>query len=490
MRHLRRVWRIARVELSQLWRSRAFVAMAAVVAGLLLTGAVVSWRAQAAFEAQRARYQQVVAAQWASQPDRHPHRVAHYGYLLFRPRGALAFVDPGVTPFTGSTVFLEAHRQNSLNYAEVEQADSPLALGGLSMAGVLQLLLPLVIFVAAAGLVAREREDGTLALLRAQGASWPALLAGKALALLLMAATVTVPGVLAAAAGLWWHRGGEVEQASGAAAALLAAAYVCYFVVCATVGVLVSAWARTTRDATLALLGLWLALWVVLPRVAPALSASAHDLPTRAEFEATVERRVRALGDSHNPTDPNFAAFRARVLARHGVSRIEDLPANYNGLVMVEGERLTTDAYRTAREEIAAILDRQAGRVALTGILSPYVAMRLASMALSGTSRLHAGDFEAQAEAFRYALVQHLNHLHAERVALADDRYGAGGAATDAPSRKRIAAEHWDDAPTFTYWTPAPWLAGREIAAGLGSLAAWLAALAALLWRGRFTVTA
>ena len=483
-------WRITRVELAQLWRSRAFVAMAAIVAALLLTGAVVSWRAQEAFDVQRTRYQDAVAAQWTSQPARHPHRVAHYGYLLFRPRGALTFFDPGVTPFTGSTVFLEAHRQNSMNYADVEQADSPLALGGLSMAGVLHLLLPLVIFVAAAGLVAREREDGTLALLRAQGARWPALLGGKTLALLIVAGAIIVPGVLAAALGLWWQRGTHVGGASAAALAALAAVHAIDLVVCATIGVLVSAHARTTRDATLALLGAWLALWVVLPRVGPALSASAHDLPTRAEFEATVERRVRAFGDSHNPNDPNFAAFRARVLARHGVARIEDLPVNYNGLLMVEGERLTTEAYREARAEIANILDRQAHRVGITGVLSPYVAVRLASMALAGTSRIHATDFEAQAEAYRFALVQHLNHLHAEQVSLTDDRYGAAGGVSDAPSRKRIEAAHWDDAPTFAYQPPSPWLGWRELVAGVAALAVWLAGLAVALWRGPIAVTA
>lgn len=149
------------------------------------------------------------SASWRA-PARHPHRVSHYGYLLFRPRPPLGFFDDGVTPQTGSTVFLEAHRQNSMNFADASQADAPLGFGTLSMALVLQLVVPLVVFMAAAGTVARDRQDGTLALLLAQGARW-----------------------------------------------------------------------------------------------------SARDLPTRAEFEADVERRTRALGDSHNPNDEKFAAFKA-----------------------------------------------------------------------------------------------------------------------------------------------------------------------------------
>jgi ABC-2 type transport system permease protein len=111
-------------------------------------------------------------------------------------------------------------------------------------------------------------------------------------------------------------------------------------------------------------------------------------------------------------------------------------------------------------------------------------------MALSGTSRAHAADFEEQAEAYRFALVQHLNHLHAEQVSLADDRYGAAGGVSDTPSRKRIDAAHWEDAPTFSYRAPSPWLGWHEMLAGAAALVVWLAGLAVALWRGRITVTA
>ena len=157
---------------------------------------------------------------------------------------------------------------------------------------------------------------------------------------------------------------------------------------------------------------------------------------------------------------------------------------------MVEGERLTTEAYREARAEIASILDRQAQRVGITSVLSPYVAVRLASMALAGTSRVHATDFEAQAEAYRFALVQHLNHLHAEQVSLTEDRYGAAGGVSDTPSRKRIDAAHWATrrrSPTGHRRRGSP---RRDLAAGVTVLVVWLAGLAVVLWRGRITVTA
>ena len=131
-----------------------------------------------------------------------------------------------------------------------------------------------------------------------------------------------------------------------------------------------------------------------------------------------------------------------------------------------------------ARSGVAAALARQQARVALTGVVSPYVAMRLASIALSGSGMAHSDDFERQAEDHRYALVQHLNGLHAEAVSWADDRYESTGGSSAAPSRKRIDAEHWEGAPTFAYRAPPASLAMSEAAGGISALAAWLAALA------------
>jgi len=478
-------WRVARAELRQLRRSGAIALVTALLAVLLVASAVVAWRADRAFEAQRARYQGTVEAQWGQQPARHPHRVSHYGYLVFRPRSPLGFFDSGVSAHTGSTLFLEAHRQNSMNFADAAQADAPLRFGGVSLALVLQLLVPLIVFVAAAGIVAREREDGTLALVLAQGVRWRTILAGKATALLVAGVGVVLPAAVVVAVLLAGSRDAAWTADAWISAGGLLAAHVVYLGLCAMIGVLVSALAPTAREATLALVGLWLVLWVVVPRTAPALGAAAVELPTRAQFEADVERRTRAIGDSHNPNDPNFAAFKQALLTREGVTRLEDLPSNVNGLLMIEGERLTTEAYREARAALTAALDRQHQRVRWAGLISPFVAMRLASMALTGTSVAHADDFEAQAERYRFALVQHLNALHAEEVALADDRYEATGGGSDAPTRKRIDAHHWATAPTFSYEPPPAALGFTAAAPGIGALAAWLVGLAVVLGRLR-----
>lgn len=446
--------RIARTELIQLRRSGVLVLVALTLTALLAASAVVAWRAEQAYEAERRRYVGDVAAQWSAQPDRHPHRVAHYGYLLFRPRSPLGFFDAGVTAQTGSALFLEAHRQNSLNFAESAQADSPMRFGALSMAVVLQMLVPLVLLLAAAGSVARERDEGTLAMLRAQGATWPAILVGKTLALTTMAVVLAAPALILGGALLGLARDAVWTADAWLRLLALAAAHGAYFASCAGLGVVVSAACRTRRDATLALVGIWLALWVVVPRLVPVAGDALRTLPTRAAFEAQVERRTRALGDSHNPEDENFAAFKAQTLAAHGVQRVEDLPVNYNGVVMIEGERLTAAAYEDFRAELDAAAAVHTRLASAAGLLSPFVAMRMVSMALASADPMSVMHFERAAEDYRFRLVQHLNGLHAEAVRLEDDRYAATVGATEAPTRKRIAATHWDEAPLFDYVPP------------------------------------
>jgi ABC-2 type transport system permease protein len=122
-------WAVARHELRLAWRDRAVLALGAVLTLLLVVATAVSTARHSTEAAQRARYQQLVGEQFQSQPDRHPHRVSHYGYLIFRPRAPLGAFDSGVERFAGTSVFLEAHRQNSANFSDASQGGAASASG-------------------------------------------------------------------------------------------------------------------------------------------------------------------------------------------------------------------------------------------------------------------------------------------------------------------------------------------------------------------------
>jgi ABC-2 type transport system permease protein len=467
---------IARHELRDAWRSGTLLTLGVLVTLLLIGAGVVGHARQIADRAQRGRFQAMVGEQWRAQPDRHPHRVSHYGYLVFRPRSPLGFFDSGLEGFTGTSIFLEAHRQNTANFSDVGQDSGTRRFGDLTMALVLQMIVPLLLFATAGVSVARERETGTLALVLSQSASWGALLLGKICGSFVIVACVVLPGVMLLAL---WIGSGPLDMWGldvTARAGFLAVSSATYLLMCTVLAALVSSLHRTARGALVTLVTLWLGLWVVVPRALPSLAASLYPLPSRAAFEADVERHVRTLGDSHNPDDPTFAALRARTLGEHGTTRVEELPFNYNGLVMSESERMTAAAYREHTERLLDIYRRQNRLVGVVGFVSPYVAIRNLSMALAGVDLSHAIEFERQAEEYRFALIQHLNDLHTKEVAFAEDRY-TGVGENGAPTRQRISQEHWQSAPAAEFRAPTfHWAVGQQ-PLSVAALVWWIATM-------------
>lgn len=459
-------------ELRALLRQRTALTGIVLMALLSITATVVSLHHMQAAAEQRARQQAAAQADFDAQPDRHPHRVVHYGHFVYRLPAALAAFDPGVDPFTGSSMFLEGHRQNTANFGDVMQSSILTRFGQLTPAFVLQVLAPLVLVFLGHGLVAQERERGTLRQLLLQGASRRSILGGKLAALLVVAAVFLLPAFI----GLAW-------MAVGAAGALPVAlmvmgGYALYLAVCCLLVTAVSALLPRRRDALLALIGGWALMALLVPRIAPDLAYALFPLPDRLHNEVGIARDLRALGDSHDPADPHFAQFRQQVLERYGVQRIEDLPVNYKGLLAVEGERLTSSLFNRYAQHSAAIQGQQNRLVAGFAALSPVLAIRQLSMAAAATDLQAHLAFLDQAERHRYRIVQQLNQMQADDVSYADDTAKDAGA----DQRKRVDSAHWQQIPRFAFQPLDTSSVLRALLAPLLILAGWL--LAALLLLG------
>lgn len=462
------VARIAREEWRSLFRDRVAVFGLLLLTVLMLVAALNAWEHQRNANAERARYQAQATHEFEAQPDRHPHRVAHYGHFLLRPLNALAAFDPGIDAYTGNTLFLEAHRQNSANFGDVRQSSLLLRFGQLTPAFVLQVLAPLLlIFVGHAG-VARERESGTLRVLLAQGVGSRQIVLGKLLALGGFAGLVLVPALLALALI------GASGQAPWALALLLAIGYAGWLLLWSLMVVLASSLFARGRDALLVLLAVWAVLVILLPRWVPDVVSSAIALPTRFENEIHVEREYLALGDAHNPDDPKFAAFRDKVLQEYGVSRIEDLPVNFKGLVGMEGERQSSELFNRYAAAALDLQARQNQRVDHFGWLSPSLALRRLSMTAAGTDLDSFRRFLEQGEAYRYDLIQRLNRLQAEELAYADD--------TNPDKENRIAHSHWQAFPPFQFQPESTAQTLQRSLSASGILLLWLAMLSGLVW--------
>lgn len=462
-------WRVACEEWRALRRSKVAVAAAALLLVLTLAAVFVSLERAHSVETQRTRLQQNADAQWDSQPDRHPHRVVHYGHYVFRPLTALAFFDFGVAPFTGSTLYLEGHRQNSANFSDAGQSSLLLRFGQLTPAFVLQVLAPLLLLFLGFGAVARERERGQLRLMLAHGVSGSALVAGKLLAHGVLALLLAAPA-LCALAGI-----AALQPSLGAAAGWLAAGYAAYLLLWACGAVLVSSLVRRARDALLLLVGLWALAVILLPRVLPDVASGMVPRPTRIEMEAAIHAELARIGDSHNPDDPYFRNFRDSVLKRYGVSKVEDLPVNYKGLVIEEGERLTSEQFLRSMQRDFALQAAQ-GRVLESASLAvPVLALRSMSAALADTDRAAHERFLLAGEDYRYRLIQALNRLHAQKVKYHNDR------------GQRISADYWRALPRYQHpASPLESVVSRQAWPALAILAGWIAAvILAAAWAAR-----
>jgi len=141
-------------------------------------------------------YSQDVRDRWENNPDKHPHRMAHYGYVAFRDKYPLSFFDNGIDSYFGNAVFLEAHRQNSVNFSQASLSSGLLRFGELSSGLLLQLLLPLLIFFWGYASISDERAKGVLKLYLTQGTQWKEIILGKTLGLFIAAMIIVIPAFI------------------------------------------------------------------------------------------------------------------------------------------------------------------------------------------------------------------------------------------------------------------------------------------------------
>ncbi|HGW4639262.1 TPA: ABC transporter permease [Acinetobacter baumannii] len=462
------VQRIAREEWRYLFRNRVAVFGLLLLFVLMLVATLNAWEHQNQTNAERAHYQAQANHEFETQPDRHPHRMVHYGHFVFRPLNPLAAFDPGIDAYTGNTLFLEGHRQNSANFGDVRQSSLLLRFGQLTPAFVLQVLAPLLlIFVGHSGVV-RERESGTLRVLLAQGVSSRQLVMGKLLALTCFAGLIFLPALLALG---WMAISGQTVWSY---ALLLSAGYIIWLLLWTLAIVLLSSLLTRSRDVLLALIAVWAVMVILLPRWIPDVVNTAIELPSRMENEINAQREYRALGDAHNPNDPKFIAFREQVLKQYGVTRIEDLPVNFKGLVGMEGERQSTELFNRYATVTLDLQAQQNQMVDRFGWLSPTLALRRLSMTASGTDLDNFRRFLEQGEHYRYDLIQGLNRLQVEELTYADD--------TNKDKENRIDHKHWQAFPPFQFKPRTTAETWQQIVPAGGILLLWLVILSIATW--------
>ncbi|MCY7295601.1 ABC transporter permease [Alteromonas sp. a30] len=429
-----RYWRRSRLALSLL-----IIALILAIASVFVTHTSMQLEAE-----QRTHLQTLAQQKFADQPDRHPHRMVHYGHYVFRAPPPLSSLDPGIDPFTGTSVFLEGHRRNGATFSEQQQSSGLSWLGTLSPAFVMQLLTPLLLIVMGYGAMTREREAGTFDFLKVQGITPPYLIAGKGLALISAGLLVFSPFAIGA---IW----ALINGAEGSATAMFLVSYVLYILIWSSLILLASTLSANNAASFSSLTCLWIVLCLVLPRIASNTATVVVASPGKLETDFAVLQELRKLGDGHNSNDPAFSALKSSLLAKYEVDKIEDLPVNFKGIVAQKSEAKLTKILNQFSEKQMQEAQDQANVARQFGWLSPAIAIQNASMKLAGTDLENYHRFLREAEAVRFSFVQSLNKLHAENVSYTDDANKYKDHETH--HRAKVDAKNWQILDNF-HFTP------------------------------------
>lgn len=361
---------------------------------VLVLSVGVLWISHTDGERRRAEKRELTHAtreQWDNQGEKHPHRGAHFGLYVFAPESPLTAFDPGVQAHFGESIYLEPHRRNLSRLSAVQDDLLYGRLGELTPAFVLVSMLPLLIVAALHGSVAGERESGVLRMLRSTGAKMSTIVWSKALAVSAAAGVI-----IAAVFGMLLLLSGEAIRS-----ALLALAYFAYCLVFVSLGLAVSVWSRTSRQALIALVAIWLGITWVVPRVGATLAAAVVPLPSADAFWKDIRRDYQQGLPGDGDLATRGRLFDERLLATHNVTRLEDLPFGAYAIRRLERDRYADEVHQLHFDDLWQRFHRQEEVLRWAAVLSPAVAVRQISMKLAGTDLQHRKSFEDSAERYR-----------------------------------------------------------------------------------------
>jgi len=404
------------------------------------------------------------AEAWVGLGSMDPHSAAHFGHYAFRPISVLSSFDPGLLDHLGVMVRLEAHKQHPASGLPADGGKALTSFASFTAASALQVFAPILLiligFTAFSGETARQLLRQELA----AGVSPRTLLLGRLVALgTVVGAMLAVFGAAAATMLLFSRASGEEFLRLG----LSLFGYATYLFAVLALSLGVSALCRSSRTALAVLLGAWVCAVLLVPRVAPAVAAWRHPLPSIPEFQSEVGSAAAQRRYGGQSAQTGWAYIQNLAMEKYGVDKIEDLPVNVYGFSGVYHEEISTEEFRRHFAEVHRTYALQEGVQRVFAALSPLVALKAWSAALAGSDFASHEVFLQAAEEYRYDYVQALNRNTLEH----------------GPSRERQADHYETDIASITahlghFEPPALPLSAvlRNAAANLLILLAWLAA--------------
>lgn len=413
---------IAYKELVTVYRSRVIMLNAAIILLLLLVAAYGGYKNYNAVKTIRELAQQEKRKQWLNQDPKHPHIAAHFGTFAYKPKTWLSMMDAGLDNYAGAYAYLEPHRQNDFVFKPAEGYSGSIRFGQLSVALVLQLLVPLLIIFMGFASITQERDHGTLKLLYSAGIPLHKIAAGKVLGQFTALLILLLPALLITGLYLSGQAPAENNEA-WLRILLMAGIYSIYFLLFTIVTVFVSAISSHAGNALLSLLSIWIVCCIVLPKAAANIGSNKHPLPSQYTFREDIQKDIANGINGHNTKDARAKELEATLLKQYHVTSVNQLPFNFEGYIMQAGEEYSSKVYDKYFHRLQQTLVSQDKYCRYTGIIDPYLAVQGISMGLAATDLYTHIDFQQHTEAYRRKMVQQMNEDMKNNSKLGDWNY-------------------------------------------------------------------
>ena len=393
--------RIARKEITEMFRDGRLRWAAAIVFTLLVASLLTGWKQFADSSRQRQLAKLDERERWLDQGKKNPHSAAHYGVYAFKPESPLSSVDQGLNSYLGIAVWLEAHRQNLFKFRPAEDSTAAARFGELTAAVTLQILIPLLIILLLHSSFTGEREQGTYRMLASLGVPLQSLARGKALGAAIVLCLLLVPAALIGVAAIMLYSGDVGFGAVAGRFAVMALSYLLYYSIFVAASLIVSARVKTSQIALIVLLAGWFLNCFVLPRVVTDLAGKLRPTPSAMRMTADIERDLELGIDGHGSRGDRIEELKARTLKQYGVDTIEKLPVNFSGVQLTEADEYGYKVYDKHFEALFATYEWQNRFYQIASALSPMLSVQSLSMGLAGADFAHHRDFTDKAERYR-----------------------------------------------------------------------------------------
>lgn len=433
---------LARQELRILWRDRTFQVLAVFLAGL--SGYAIFSSAGQYEHAYREHSTLTDTARnmLLHQEPTSAHMAGHYGHIVFKPATFLQAIDPGVNSFTGTTVRLEAHRQNEAVFTPAAGQSSLIRFGEFSFAMLLQVIFPLLILFTCYRSIIADRQNGTLKLLLCQGVSMRQLISSKATAYTLIYWLFLLLAAVSYAVVFSSLREGESDGGTLPRVFLLVLLYGVYYALLIILTIYLSARATSSSGLLVGLLAVWFVFTIIIPKAAANIGAQRSPLPTRVAFDQAILEEKKDGIDGHDSRNERTQRFKDSVLRAYGVDSASQLPVKMGGLLMQADEDYNNHVYDRAITRVSHTIAEQNKVGALSGFIDPFMAVKNLSMAIAGTDMHHHYDFTRDVEDYRRSLIRDLNKLDAARVSEFKD------------SKGKLTQSYWEQVRDYRYQPP------------------------------------